>query len=290
MSTCPCQKTLPMSSLAPSLICASALSIACASLSVFVVSRRWAFIGEGIAHSGFGGAGTAWLLALLFPALDGPEMQWLPYCGVVVFALLSALAIGAVTRHGMAESDTAIGIFMVASVAWGFVAREAYRHFRKADPRGWQSFFFGEFRDVDMTFAITSTLLCLAVIATVWVMGKEIFAYCFDPVTAEASGVRAGFVHYLMILLVTATIVVGSRIVGSILVTALLVLPGATSLALSRRLRVAVGGATALALAAAIGGVIASRQIPYVTTGPAIVLILFTVFVAVFVTKQVSRR
>ncbi|QOV89155.1 metal ABC transporter permease [Humisphaera borealis] len=278
-----------MTSLAAALICASALSVACAALSVFVVSRRWAFIGEGIAHSGFGGAGTAWMLALIFPALDGPEMQWLPYCGVIVFALLSALAIGAVTRHGMAESDTAIGIFMVASVAWGFIAREAYMFYRKAQPHGWQSFFFGEFRDVDMTFAITSTLLCLAVIATVWLMGKEIFAYCFDPETAEASGVRAGFVHYLMILLVTATIVIGSRIVGSILVTALLVLPGATSLAISRRLSVAVGGSVALALVAAIAGVLISRQVQFLTTGPAIVLILFAVFVVVFVGKRVRR-
>lgn len=279
-----------MASLVPALICASALAVACASISVFVVSRRWAFIGEGIAHSGFGGAGTAWILALLFPALDGPEMQWLPYCGVILFALLSALAIAAVTRHGLADSDTAIGIFMVASVAWGFIAREAYLARRNALPHGWQSFFFGEFRDVDMGFAITATLLCLAVIATVWLMGKEIFAYCFDPVTAEASGVRAGFVHYLMILLVTATIIVGSRIVGSILVTALLVLPGATSLAISRRLDVAVGGAMAFALIAAIAGVFAGAQIPFVTTGPAIVLILFAVFVAVFVGKRVARR
>lgn len=160
---------------------------------------------------------------------------------------------------------------------------------RNAVPHGWQSFFFGEFGDVDMAFAITATLLCLAVVATVWVMGKEIFAYCFDPVTAEASGVRAGFVHYLMILLVTATIIVGSRIVGSILVTALLVLPGATSLAISRRLDVAVGGAVALGLAAAIAGVLASEQVPYLTTGPAIVLILFAAFVVVFVGKRVRR-
>jgi len=276
-------------SLLPSLICASALAVACASLSVFVVSRRWAFIGEGIAHSGLGGAGTVWMLALLFPALDGPEMQWLPYVGVIVFALLTAVAIAAVTRHGRAESDTAIGIFMVASVAWGFVAREAYLARRNAVPYGWQSFFFGEFRDVDMPFAITSTLLCLAVVATVCVLGKEIFAYCFDPETAEASGVRAGFVHYLMILMVTATIIVGSRVVGSILVTALLVLPGATSLAISRRLDIAVGGAVAVGLAAAIAGVFASTRVPYLTTGPAIVLILFVVFVTVFLGKRLRR-
>src|SRR3954463_12785008 len=109
-----------------SVLTACSMAVACATLSVFVVTRRWAFIGEGIAHSGFGGAGTAWMLALLFPALDSPELNWLPYCGVIVFCLLTGLAIGAVTRGDRTGSDTAIGIFMVASIAWGFVAQSAY--------------------------------------------------------------------------------------------------------------------------------------------------------------------
>ena len=273
-------------SLVPTLVTAGALAVACAALSVFVVARRWAFIGEGIAHSGFGGAGTAWLLALLFPALDGPEMQWLPYFGVVAFALLTAVAIGAVTRHGRAESDTAIGIFMVASVAWGFVARNAYLAHRRAEPKGWTTFFFGDPGQADPQFVLAAVLVSLAVVATVWLMGKEILAYCFDPATAEASGVRVGVVHYLLILLVTATIVIGSRVVGSILVTALLVLPGATSLAVSRRLSVAVGGAIGLGLAAAVAGVLASRHVPYLTTGPAIVLVLFAAYVVAFLARR----
>ena len=81
----------------PAVLTALAMAVACATLSVFVVSRRWAFIGEGISHSGFGGAGTAWLLALVVPALDRP---WVPYCGVVVFSLVTALAIGYLTRTG----------------------------------------------------------------------------------------------------------------------------------------------------------------------------------------------
>ncbi|CAA9395340.1 MAG: hypothetical protein AVDCRST_MAG64-1406, partial [uncultured Phycisphaerae bacterium] len=108
----------------------------------------------------------------------------------------------------------------------------------------------------------------------------------FDPATAEASGVHAGFVHYLLILLVTATIVIGSRVVGSILVTALLVLPGATSLAVSRRLSVAVGGAVGLGLVAAVAGVLASRHVPYLTTGPAIVLALFAAYVLAFLARR----
>ena len=277
---------MPLAALTPSLLAAAALAVACATLSVFVVARRWAFIGEGIAHSGFGGAGTAWALALAFPALDAPELHWLPYCGVIVFCLLTGLAVAAVTRRGQTGSDTAIGIFMVASVAWGFVAQSAYVARKGYVPRGWETFLFGDFRAVDATFAAAAVAISAAVVACVWLLGKEIVAYCFDPATAEASGVRAGFVHYLLILLVTVTIIVGSRVVGSILVTALLVLPGATSLSLSRRLKTSVLGAVGVGLAAAVAGVLLNQQVAYVPAGPAIVLVLFAAFVAAFAARR----
>lgn len=275
------------SSLPPTLLCAAAMAVACATLSVFVVVRRWAFIGEGIAHSGFGGAGTAWMLALVFPSLDGPEMQWLPYAGVVVFCLLTAVGIGAVTRRGLTGGDTAIGIFMVASVAWGFVAQSAYASHRGAVPHGWETFLFGNFLSIDFPFALVATFLSVAVVSTVWLLGKEILAYCFDPATAEAAGVRAAFVHYLLILLVTLTIIIGSRVVGSVLVTALLVLPGATALALSQRLKTAIAGAITLGLVAAIAGVLLNRGIPYLPPGPAIVLVLFAAFLVSIVVRRV---
>src|SRR5688572_33265588 len=79
----------------PAIVVAGSLAVACAVLSVFVVARRWAFIGEGISHSGFGGAGTVWLLALAFPGLDA---RWPVYAGVVVFCLGAAWGIAYFSR------------------------------------------------------------------------------------------------------------------------------------------------------------------------------------------------
>src|SRR5919107_3815656 len=102
---------------AATLLVACAIAAACAVLSVFVVSRRWAFIGEGISHSGFGGAGTAWLLALAFPALGA---MWAVYAGVVVACLATGAGIAYFSRARPGASqrtstDEVIGIFMVAS-------------------------------------------------------------------------------------------------------------------------------------------------------------------------------
>src|SRR5436309_15253216 len=136
---------LAASGLLPDALTTAALAAACAVLSVLVVSRRWAFIGEGISHSGFGGAGTAWVLALLFPALDQP---WTPYLCVILFCLLTAVAIGFLSFRQRVNSDAAIGIFMVASLAWGFLAREIYRWHRHAEPVGFDEFLFGRASDL----------------------------------------------------------------------------------------------------------------------------------------------
>src|SRR6266511_6132140 len=95
----------------------TALGVACAVLSVFVVARRWAFIGEGISHSGFGGAGLAWLIMLALPATA--ERGWVLYLAVVIFCLGTALAIGYLSRGNRVTGDAAIGIFLVASLAFG---------------------------------------------------------------------------------------------------------------------------------------------------------------------------
>src|SRR4249919_1563009 len=102
---------MELSTFLPALLTAVALAIACAVLSVPVVLRRWAFIGEGIGHSAFGGAGIAWVLALLIPALD---VDWAPYAFVIVFCIATALGIGLLSRSDRVHSDTAIGVFMVA--------------------------------------------------------------------------------------------------------------------------------------------------------------------------------
>src|SRR5688500_12354965 len=155
---------LAASSHIPAIVVAGSVAVACAVLSVFVVSRRWAFIGEGISHSGFGGAGTAWLLALAFPALDAP---WAGYAGVVLFCLATALAIGYVGRSQGVNSGAAIGIFLVASVAGGFVATQLYQRARRRDPVGFSNILFGHMTDVSPQFAVAALLVGAAVVAVV---------------------------------------------------------------------------------------------------------------------------
>jgi ABC-type Mn2+/Zn2+ transport system permease subunit len=270
------------------LVTATALATACAVLSVVVVLRRWAFIGEGISHAGFGGAGTAWLLMVLFPALDVPGVT---YAAVVVFSIATALAIGAMSREHGVHADAVIGIFLVASLAWGFLAQQVYFHARNAMPALFDNLLFGRIAmPFSPQFTRASALICIAVVIVVAGLWKEIVAYSFDPMLAETSGVRARFIHYLLMVLVALVIVLGVRLAGSVLVTALLVLPGATALLLGRRLTIVVMLSVAGALLGAVGGLIVNARWDFLPVGPAMVLILFVEFMLAYVMQRFRRR
>ena len=273
---------LPLAPLAATV----AMAVACAVLSVFVVARRWAFIGEGIGHSGFGGAGVAWLLMLAFPSLlNRPGVA---YAAVAIFCLAMALAIGYLSRGDRVAGDAAIGIFLVASLAFGFLAQQIFRHVRGADPAGFEAYLFGQLGAIEAASAGAVIAVSAAVLLTLAALGKEIVAYCFDPLLAEASGVPAGAIHYLLMILIAVTIIVGLPITGSVLVTALLVLPGVTATMLTRRLRGTLAIAVATALIAAFAGVIINAAWRFIPVGPAIVLVLFAQFLLAWFAAKVN--
>ncbi len=270
-----------------SLLTACAIASACAVLSVPVVLRRWAFIGEGIGHAGFGGAGVAWIAAVIFPALNLP---WTPYVSAILFCTATALAIGWVSRSERVNADATIGVFLVASLAFGFIAQQIYTRRYHGLPSYFGEFLFGQTGELSSRAALAATLLCIGVIFTVVMLGKEILAYCFDPTTAYTSGVRAGAIHYLLMVLLALLIVIGMRVVGSVLMTALLVLPGATAMLLSRRLSSVLALAIGSSLIAAMVGLLASARWPFVPVGPSIVLAMVAEFVAAFAMSRLPGR
>lgn len=265
------------------LVTASALALACAVLSVIVVLRRWAFIGEGISHSGFGGAGTAWLIVLLVPALDFP---WFPYAMVVAFCVATAIAIGAISRGKALHADAAIGIFLTASLAWGILAQQVYTHVRGTVPTLFENLLWGRLVSFSPQYTLAAVAICLGVVLTCAALWKEILAYSFDPLLAATSGVRTGFVHYLLMVLLAMVIVIGVRVAGSVLITALLILPGATALLLSARIGTVVALSIALAMLGALGGLLVNVQYRFLPAGPAMVLLLFVEFLLVYALRR----
>jgi ABC-type Mn2+/Zn2+ transport system permease subunit len=263
-----------------------ALATACALLSIPVVLRRWAFIGEGIGHAGFGGAGTAWMLSLAFPVFQDAGAV---YAVVIAFSLVTAIGIGWLSRNSEVPPDSAIGIFLVGSFAWGVLGQYVFSANRGAYPVLLDNLLFGQFREFSPALSLATVLISVVAILVLIGLWREILYCCADPMLAESSGVHAGFIHYLMMALLGLVIVVGVRLMGTVLVTALLILPGASALLVSRRLGTVIALSVGCAWVGTVGGLMMHRWWSWMPAGPCIVLVLLVAFGVTLVLRGAVR-
>ena len=262
------------------LITGVAVASVCSLLGVAVVLKRMAFLGQGVAHAGFGGLGTAMLLGLGGLAQDAVVLAW---------CLGAALLIGWLARRRGLEPDSAIGVLLAATMAWGVLAEDvsgllrafdAYRAFvgPPASRAGFETLLFGSLTAISPTEMVVAVAVAAAVLGVSAALFKELLFFAFDETASRVFGVPAGGLHYLLLALVSLAIVVGIKIAGVILVAALLVLPGATALQLSRRLGRVLVASWAIGVGGTVLGVLTSLELGAVSTGPLIVLYLAALF------------
>lgn len=253
----------------PGVLAGLAIAVQCAALSVFVVVKRLAFIGQGVSHAAFGGVGLAAFLGLSAGATFGLT---------AAFCVCSAVAIAHLSRRKDTRADTIIGVFLVAAMALGAILLALRARTPGAGPPpSWEGLLFGSINVVTWTDAILAWGVALATLAVVWCTRRRTLFWAFDEPGAEASGVRVAGVRTLLLVLLAVAIVTAMKLAGVILATAMLVLPGAVALRLSRRL------APVFALAGVVGvlgvalGLIASFETD-LPPGASIVAVLTLAF------------
>jgi zinc transport system permease protein len=239
------------------LVAAILVSLLCGMLSIFVVLRRMAFIGVGISHSAFGGVALGFLL--------GVDPLWTG----IGFALLVALLIEWAQTHTAVAEDTAIGIFFAASMALGLV----FLHLSRAYNVDVFGFLFGNILAIGTKQLWQILGVTVGVLAVILAFFKEIVFLSFDEEMAWVSGVPVKILRYLFLILMALVVIVTIYLVGIILVSALLVIPGAIAQNLSRHLKNMVWVSAGVAVGSAVGGLIFSYGIDF-PSGATIVLVL----------------
>lgn len=188
-------------------------SIVCGIIGVIVVEKKLIMLSGGIAHTAYGGVGLGYLL--------GFE----PVLGAFLFSLLSALGIGYISRKGNAKTEILIGLFWPLGMALGilFIAMmDSY-------PPDMSSYLFGNILSVTKSDLLLMAGLTVVVILSVFIFFNNWKAYLFDQEFASIIGIKTTFLEYFLLALIAMTVVVLIRVVGIILVLALLTAPAAVS-------------------------------------------------------------
>ncbi len=201
------------------LIAAVLVGLACASIGVYVVLRRMAFIGDALAHTVLPGLVVAYL------------NQWSLFGGALIAGVLTALGIGWLSRRDAIREDTAIGIMFTGMFALGILLISTVRSFRDLS-----HILFGNILGVTTDELVLIAVITLGTLALLVLFHKELKLTSFDPIHAEVIGLRANRLRYLLLVLLAFTVVSSIQVVGVVMTSTLLITPAAAAALLTQRL------------------------------------------------------
>jgi zinc transport system permease protein len=182
-------------------------------ISAFIVLRKMSFIGAGISHAAFGGVAIGFF--------TGTN----PLIAAIIYSIFIALGIEITSRKGKISEDVSIGIFYSVSMALG-IALVSLSKAYNVDLFG---YLFGNILAISDGDILLTVAVSLPVTALMLVFLKEFFLITYNEELARVSGIRVKVLNVLFLVALSVSIVISIRIVGIILVAALLVIPGATA-------------------------------------------------------------
>jgi len=242
------------------LLSALILGPACALLGVFVTLRGMAFFSDALAHSALTGVALGFLLE---EWLDWPVPTMLV---VLVFCFALATVMAYFFERTRLKPDTIIAFSFTGSVALGVVVISALGKYRLID-----GLLFGSIYANTRADLILQAVFCLGLIAFLLLNARTYALTILQPELARAQGIRLERMNYFFALAVAATVAVGMKMVGALLLSALIVIPPAAAKLISGNFRAMLCLAPVLGLTAAVAGVVGSNTLGS-PTGPTIVL------------------
>lgn len=190
------------------------VSLCAALLGVSLVLKRFSMIGDGLSHVGFGALAVAAVMNLA------------PMAVAIPVVILAAFLLLRLSSNGKIKGDAAIALISTGALAVGVMAVSMSRGMNIDI----NSYLFGSIISVSRGDVVISVILTLAVLLMFIFFYTKIFAITFDESFAKATGINVGLYNMLIALLTAVTIVIGMRLMGSMLISSLIIFPALSSM------------------------------------------------------------
>jgi manganese transport system permease protein len=200
-------------------IAVSALvGLVCSALSCYMTLKGWALMGDAVSHAVMPGVVVAYLLNIPLAI------------GAFVFGVGSVAAIGFIQSKTRVKEDTVIGVVFTGLFALGLVMVS-----KTKSTIDLPHVLFGNVLGISDADIIQTVIISVITLSVLALFKKDLILFCFDSTHARSIGLNTGFLHYVLLSLLSLTAVAGLQTVGVILVVAMLVTPGATAYLLTDR-------------------------------------------------------
>jgi len=213
-------------------------ALVCPLIGIFVVVRRQAMVGDGLGHIAFAGVMGGYLLGVY------------PTAAAAVLTMLGAAAIEYVRRRHAEHADTALAIFFYSGIALAVI----FSSMARVPGSGLFAVLFGSIITVTGTDLLMISSCGLLVVLLMYRYYDQLLLITFDEDVARTAGINTGVVNLLFSMLTALVVVVGMRVVGILLVSALMVVPVAAAQLLRRGFKATLAWAVTFSLLAVFGG------------------------------------
>jgi zinc transport system permease protein len=225
------------------LVAGLAVGIFAPMIGTFVVQRRMSLIGDGIGHVAFAGVGAGLLVGV-----------W-PVWGALAFAVVGALGLEWLRTRKAASGDLALALFFYSGIAAGAVLANLGGGFDAS----LLTYLFGQPLTVDGSEIVLIVSLGAAIVATVLALRRVLFAVVTDEEWSRVAGLPVGLVNAVLAVLIAVSVVAAMRIVGILLIAAMMVLPVASAQLLARSFSGTLRCSVALGVVSVVAGLAAAR-------------------------------
>ena len=207
--------------LTQAIVVGTLVSLCASLLGVSLVLKRYSMIGDGLSHVGFGA------LAIATAANAAPLAVAIPIVVAAAFLLLR------LSENSKIKGDAAIALISTGALAIGVMAI-SLSNGTNIDV---YNYMFGSILAMSRGDVRLSVVLAAAVLTLYVIFYHKIFAITFDENFARATGVKAGWYNMLIALLTAITIVLGMRLMGTLLISSLVIFPALTSMRILKSFR-----------------------------------------------------
>ena len=245
------------------LLAALLVGITAPVVGIFLVQRRLALIGDGMGHVALAGVALG--------VLTGRA----PVLTALVVAVLGAVAIELIRARGRTSGDVALAVLFYGGIAAGVVI---ISWSPAGTPANLTSYLFGSVTTTTTSDLVVFAVLAAVVLATTLVLAPRLYAVSSDPEYARAVGLPVLRLNLTLAVLTAVTVVVSMRVVGLLLISALMILPNAVAQLLCRSFRGTLALAVAVGLLVSVVGVGVSFYAD-TPSGGTIVLLAIALFV-----------
>ncbi|MFN3655217.1 MAG: metal ABC transporter permease [Candidatus Nitrosotenuis sp.] len=253
------------------LIAGSAIAVICSLMGLFLVLRRHSLFGDALSHMAFGGISVG-MFAGIYPL-------WTAYA----VSILGALGMTKLRKSTKISGDAAIAVLLVSGFGVGVLLISASDGFSV----DLFSFLFGSILLISTEDTVLIVGISAAVVAAIAALRKQLLHFTFDEEQAKVSGLNVDRLNYIFVIIAGITVITSMRLVGILLISALIVLPNITAMLFGKGFKKTIGISMSISVFSVVSGIITSYYWDLAPSG-VIVMISVAILVGALVAKYLG--